>query len=78
MGARCPNLSACGFFKTSFANSEVVKNNWIQLYCQDPTRWKACERKKLREATGKPPPDNMAPTGKLLQTATTAAPSRRS
>jgi len=25
-----------------------------------------CERKKIRKQTGKPPADNMAPTGKML------------
>jgi hypothetical protein len=63
---RCSNLANCAFFKTYFANSETVRNSWIKFYCADKVKSETCERKKLKNA-GKIPPDNMAPTGKLLQ-----------
>jgi hypothetical protein len=61
----CPNLEKCGFFNKFSGNSDVVKNGWIRMYCQDITKSDLCERKKLAK-TGKIPPDNMTPTGKML------------
>ena len=66
MAERCANLETCGFFKNFNANTEVVKNGWTKLYCEDKGRSDTCERKKLKAQTGQAPADNMAPTGRML------------
>ncbi|MBF0573030.1 MAG: hypothetical protein HQK69_04640 [Desulfamplus sp.] len=62
----CENISQCGFFLNFKGNSEVLQKSWIKLFCEDKTKSEKCERKKIRKQTGKPPIDNMAPTGKIL------------
>ena len=59
-------LDKCGFFLNYKGNSEVIKQNWIKMFCESQERSEKCERKKIRKQTGKPPEDNMAPTGKML------------
>ncbi len=63
---KCELLDTCGFFLNFRGNSEVVKQGWIRMYCQDKEKSERCERKKYRKRTGQAPPDNMAPTGKML------------
>lgn len=65
----CENLAKCGFFINYKGNSEVIQNSWIRLYCRDKNRSVKCERKKIKQRTGKPPVDNMSPTGKILREA---------
>jgi hypothetical protein len=66
MPENCELLEKCGFFKNFHGNSEVVKNSWIRMFCRDKEKSTNCKRKEIRTQTGKPPADNMAPTGKLL------------
>lgn len=66
MAEKCEFLDRCGFFLNYKGNTEVVKQGWIALYCEDKQKSERCERKKVRQATGQPPQDNMAPTGTLL------------
>lgn len=66
MAESCELLEKCGFFKNFKGNSEVVKNGWIRMYCSDKIKSETCKRKEIRKTTGKPPEDNMAPTGKLI------------
>jgi hypothetical protein len=66
MAEKCELLDRCGFFLNYKGNTEVVKEGWIRLFCQSLERAEKCERKKIRRQTGKPPPDNMAPTGQML------------
>ena len=63
---KCELLDKCGFFKNYQGNTEVVKNAWIKMFCDDKQSSERCERKKYRKQNGKPPADNMAPTGKML------------
>ncbi len=62
----CELLSKCGFFNNYKGNSETIKQGWIKMFCEDKAKSERCERKKIRQATGKPPADNMSPTGKVL------------
>lgn len=62
----CELLDRCGFFKSFKGNSEVMKNNWIKMFCEDKVSSETCARKKVRTQTGMPPADNMSPSGKLL------------
>jgi len=66
MSEQCELLDKCGFFLNFKGNNEVIKNGWIRSFCESKEKSEKCERKKIRKATGKPPVDNMAPTGKLL------------
>ena len=66
MKEKCELLEKCGFFLNYKANTEAVIKSWISMYCDDKEKSEKCERKKIRKQTGKPPADNMTPTGKLL------------
>ena len=66
MSEKCPLLEKCGFFKTFAGNSEVIQKGWVSLYCENLEKSEKCERKKIRQQTGKPPADNMAPNGQIL------------
>jgi len=63
---KCELLDKCGFFKNYQGNSEVVKNAWIKMYCEEKSASEKCDRKKYRKKHGVPPADNMSPTGKTL------------
>jgi hypothetical protein len=66
MSDQCEFLGTCGFFLNYKGNTEVVRQGWVSLFCEDEQKSKQCERKKVRQATGQPPADNMAPTGSML------------
>lgn len=66
MPDKCELLETCGFFLNFKSHTEVIKQRWIKLYCENLDTSDACERKKIRNQTGLPPEDNMAPTGKLM------------
>ncbi len=66
MSEKCELLQKCGFFLNYNSNSEVVTQGWIRIFCENQEKSKRCIRKKIRKHTGKPPPDNMTPTGKML------------
>ncbi len=63
---KCELLDTCGFFKNFKGNSEVVKQGWIKMFCEDKNKSERCARKKYREQHGVAPVDNMSPTGKML------------
>jgi hypothetical protein len=66
MSEQCELLDKCGFFLNYRGNSEVVKEGWIIMFCKSKEKSEKCERKKIRKQTGKPPEDNMTPTGRIL------------
>lgn len=66
MSEKCELLEKCGFFLNFKGNTEVAKQGWIKMFCENKERSAKCERKKIRNQTGKPPADNMTPSGKLL------------
>ena len=66
MSEKCELLDKCGFFLNYKGNSDVVKKGWIGMFCDFKDKSETCARKKIRKQTGKPPADNMAPTGKML------------
>ncbi len=66
MGEQCENLEKCGFFLNFKGNSEVVKKGWVRMFCESKEKSEHCERKKIKKQTGKPPADNMSPSGKML------------
>ena len=66
MSENCQFLEKCGFFNNYKGNSEVIKEGWINLFCNNLEWSEECERKKYRKRTGEPPADNMSPTGKMM------------
>lgn len=66
MSTKCERIEKCGFFLTYEGNSEVTRQGWINMFCADAERSAECRRKAVFLQTGHPPPDNLAPTGKLL------------
>lgn len=66
MSEKCEFIEKCGFFINYQGNTEVVKAGWIKLFCENSEWSERCERKKFRKQTGKPPADNMSPTGEML------------
>jgi len=66
MSESCEFLDRCGFFLNYKGNTEVIKQGWIRMYCENQEKSMQCERRKIREQTGQPPADNMCPTGKVL------------
>lgn len=62
---QCELLEKCGFF-VKFSNSmELACKGFIARYCKGP-EMHTCERKKYRQEHGAPPPDNMLPSGKMI------------
>lgn len=66
MSGKCEFLEKCGFFLNYEGNTEVVKQGWIAMFCEDREKSERCARRQVRRETGQPPADNMAPTGRLL------------
>jgi len=63
----CEFLDKCGFFLNFRANSEALKQGWVKMFCENKEKSEKCERKATRRRSGKPPADNMAPTGRMLK-----------
>lgn len=63
----CELLSACGFFKKYNQSKELVCKGFIQGYCKGE-KMNECERKKYRQQHGKPPSDDMMPSGHMIFT----------
>ncbi len=63
---KCDRVEKCGFFLNYEGNSEVMRQGWIRMFCANSENSAECKRKAIFLETGRPPPDNMAPTGKLL------------
>lgn len=62
----CARLDKCGFFTAYKGNSEVTRAGWITMFCKNAAKCGDCARKRYFAAHGTPPPDNMAPTGRML------------
>lgn len=67
MREKCELLEKCGFLKNYNEHAGVPERVWIKMYCEALETSESCERKMFRKQTGRPPVDNMAPTGKMLQ-----------
>ncbi len=66
MSEYCEMLETCGFFRNFKGNTETVAEGWIKNFCENQEKSEKCERKKYRRLHGKPPADNMTPTGKII------------
>ena len=66
MNQQCEMLENCPFFKNYQGSYQVIKEGWIALYCFDLKKSELCQRKIYRKSKGTPPPDNLAPTGRMI------------
>ncbi|MBN1942714.1 MAG: hypothetical protein JW849_05400 [Phycisphaerae bacterium] len=66
MAQDCELLSKCGFFKKYGASKELACKGFVQQYCKGPKQ-NDCERKKYRLQNGKPPADDMMPSGQTMK-----------
>lgn len=66
MGDQCELIEKCGFFLRYNKRSDAVVQGWIKMFCESKVKATQCQRKKIKDATGAPPPDNMTPTGTIL------------
>jgi hypothetical protein len=67
MPSQCEMLQNCGFFQNFRGHSDAMKQGWVSMFCRNLEKSETCARKKVRLKTGKPPADNMSPTGRLLE-----------
>jgi hypothetical protein len=63
---QCELLKNCEFFTRFRGHSDSTISGWISLYCRNIEKSETCQRKRIRQKTGKPPAYNMAPTGRIL------------
>lgn len=60
--ADCEMLPKCAFFNKHARENPLVCEGLARLYCRGNLQ-DDCERKRVRMATGQPPPDDMLPNG---------------
>ena len=61
----CPMLAKCGFVKKYSGTKDVLIKGILNAYCKGPKQ-NECQRKVYRQKHGKPPSDDMLPTGKFI------------
>jgi len=67
MDKNCNLINECAYFRIYEEQRSMAIDVWKKLFCMDINKSEKCERKKMRKETGEPPPDNMSPTGELLE-----------
>lgn len=67
MDKKCDLINECAYFQLYEEQRSMAIDVWKKLFCLDINKSEKCERKKIRKETGEPPPDNMSPTGELLE-----------
>ena len=58
----CELLGTCGFFKKYEGSLDLACRGFIKAYCKGD-KMDLCARKKFRAENGKPPHDDMMPSG---------------
>ena len=67
MSEQCELLEDCGYFKKYQASKDAVCKGFIQKYCKGQQQ-KDCKRKAYRKEHGKPPSEDMMPSGHMTAT----------
>ena len=67
MSEQCNQLKQCEFFNRFQGNLDVLKDGWIEGYCNNLEKSETCERNKIFKKTGMLPPDNVTPTGSVIE-----------
>ena len=68
MSKKCELVEQCPFYNQFTGNQEVRKKCWGPVFCWDHDKSQHCQRKLFRQENGQPPPPNMTPLGKMLNT----------
>lgn len=63
----CELCSECSFYQNYRESTEVVENGWVQTFCNHYASSTHCERKLTYLQEGRFPPDNVTPTGRILE-----------
>ena len=58
----CELLGTCGFFKKYESSLDLACRGFIKSYCKG-AKMDECSRKLYRKENGKPPHDDMMPSG---------------
>ena len=62
----CDILPICGFFKKYGISNKISSQDLINRYCKG-REMKVCKRLEYRKNYGIPPPDEMLPSGLMMQ-----------
>jgi len=65
MAQECESLPKCGFFKKYEATKDLACKGFINMFCKGP-KMDQCKRKEYRQKNGKPPSDDMMPSGQTI------------
>ena len=63
--ADCELLETCGFFDKYRHSLDMACKGFLKTYCHG-SQMDECKRKEYRKANGKPPHDDMLPTGQMM------------
>ncbi len=63
----CDMLRKCGFFKKYQETKDLACKGFMVMYCKG-SKMNDCKRKLYRQENGKPPLDDMLPTGQIIKT----------
>lgn len=61
----CERLNECGFFKKYKDTVQMACRGFISLYCKGP-KMDECQRKAYFQKHGRPPVDEMMPSGGMI------------
>lgn len=61
----CELLDKCGFFIKYSESKDLACKGFMLMYCKGDKQ-EQCKRKIYREQNGKPPSDDMLPSGQLI------------
>ena len=66
MSKCCENMERCGFIR-KYANDKdgLAVRGFVLMYCQGDKQ-DCCKRKEYKMRTGNPPPDEMLPSGTMM------------
>lgn len=66
MQKECPYLPGCGFFRKYQSSKDMACKGFIAMYCKG-AKMNECKRLEYRKEQGKPPVDDMMPSGQILK-----------
>ncbi len=64
----CELLSRCGFFIKYCQTKDLACKGFMRMYCKGDKQ-EECKRKIFRKQHGKPPSDDMLPSGQMIKQA---------
>jgi len=62
----CEFITKCGYYKKYGGTGTKVHRDFLLEYCRGP-KGSVCSRKQYRKENGKPPLDEMLPTGEMIK-----------